>query len=200
MCSAIHRLCIFFPCRQLSVTFKNPMRHGWGDALSSLSRRSQNSSGSTFVSTSSCIRFRTLRSTAFGSLDDSSSRLARNLRHFSFTVSADGVRWGTACKQNSYVIIFESLKDWPHGKHWEMVDMSNHNTAKNEYNKPSKHTIFAQSKWQVNKAIFLYGGTNDLDLAIYSSDVMSALSNLINTARVNVVCFLSSAPNQFIVV
>lgn len=78
-----------------------------------------------------------------------------------------------------------------------MVDMSNHNTAKHEYNKPSKHTMFAQTKWQVNKAIFLYDGTNDLDLAISSSDVMSALSNLINTDRVTLVWFLSSGKYRF---
>lgn len=167
------------------------MRHGWGDALSSLSRRSQNSSGSTFVSTSSCIRFRTLRSTAFGSLDDSSSRLARNLRHFSFTVSADGVRWGTACKQNSYVIIFESLKDWP--KMENIVKWLTWVTTTQR----SMNIINPASKWQVNKAIFLYDGTNDSDLAISSSDVMSALSNLINTDRVTLVWFLSSGKYRF---
>lgn len=70
------------------LTLRKPIRHGCGEALRSFSNLSQNSSGSTLVSTSSWINVRTFLSTAFGSLDDSSKRFARNFRHFSFVVSA----------------------------------------------------------------------------------------------------------------
>lgn len=76
-----------------SLTFKNPMRHGWGDAFNSFSRRSQNSSGSTFMSTNSCISFRTFLSTGLGSLLDNSNKLAKNLRHFSLVVSDFATCW-----------------------------------------------------------------------------------------------------------
>lgn len=66
------------------------MRHGCGDALSKRSNLSQKSSGSTRISISSCISVRTLRSTDFGSLLDSSNRFARNLRHFSLVLSLAG--------------------------------------------------------------------------------------------------------------
>lgn len=67
------------------------MRHGCGEALSNLSNLSQKSSGSTLMSINSCIKVRTLRSTDFGSLLDSSNRLARNLRHFSLVLSFAGL-------------------------------------------------------------------------------------------------------------
>lgn len=63
--------------------FRNPIKQGCGLAFSSRSNLSQNSSGSTFASISSCIRIRTFFSTDFGSLLDSSSRFARNFLHFS---------------------------------------------------------------------------------------------------------------------
>lgn len=67
------------------------MRHGCGEALSNLSSRSQKSSGSTFMSISSCINVLTLRSTDLGSLLDNSNKLARNLRHFSLVLSFAGL-------------------------------------------------------------------------------------------------------------
>lgn len=72
------------------LTFRNPMRHGCGDALSNFSKRSQKSSGSTFISISSCINVRTFLSTDFGSLLDNSNRFARNFRHFSLVLSLAG--------------------------------------------------------------------------------------------------------------
>lgn len=67
-------------------TFKNPMRHGCGLAFSNRSRRSQNWSGSTFASISSCISSCTFCSTGFGSLLDNSSKLDKNFRHFSLVL------------------------------------------------------------------------------------------------------------------
>lgn len=66
------------------------MRHGCGDALSNFSKRSQKSSGSTFISINSCINVLTFRSTDFGSLLDNSNRFARNFRHFSLVLSLAG--------------------------------------------------------------------------------------------------------------
>lgn len=68
------------------------MRHGCGDAFSSLSSLSQKSSGSTLLSISSCMRVLTFLSTDLGSLLDSSRRFARNFRHFSLVWSLAG-RW-----------------------------------------------------------------------------------------------------------
>lgn len=66
---------------------KKPIKHGCGEALSNLSRRSQNSSGSTFVSINSCINVLTFLSTAFGSRLDNSNKFAKNFRHFSLMLS-----------------------------------------------------------------------------------------------------------------
>lgn len=74
----------------MKFTFKNPIRHGCGEAFNNLSNLSQKSSGSTLLSISSCISVRTLRSTDFGSLLDNSNKLARNFRHFSLVLSLAG--------------------------------------------------------------------------------------------------------------
>lgn len=66
--------------------FKKPIRHGCGLAFNRRSSRSQNSSGSTFAFTSSCMRLRTFFSTGFGSRVAKSIRFARNLRHFSLVL------------------------------------------------------------------------------------------------------------------
>lgn len=79
---------------------RNPIRHGCGEAFNSFSNLSQNCSGSTLASTSSCIRLRTLLSTGFGSLLDNSSKLAKNLRHFSLVFSCWAFCW--ALKRNTY--------------------------------------------------------------------------------------------------
>jgi len=73
--------------RRGKLFFKNPMRHGCGEAFNNFSSLSQNSSGSTLVSISSCIKVRTLRSTALGSRLDNSNKFAKNLRHFSLVLS-----------------------------------------------------------------------------------------------------------------
>lgn len=73
------------------LTLRNPMRHGCGLALSKRSRRSQNSSGSTFALTSSWMSVRTFFSTGFGSRVDNSIKLAKNLRHFSLVLPCAAV-------------------------------------------------------------------------------------------------------------
>lgn len=86
-------------CRKSGkLFFKKPIRHGCGDAFSSRSSRSQNSSGSTLVSISSCINVRTFRSTALGSRLDNSNKFAKNLRHFSLVLS---VVWRCNSFQNN---------------------------------------------------------------------------------------------------
>lgn len=78
-------------CRRSGrLFFKNPMRHGCGEAFNNFSSLSQNSSGSTLVSINSCIKVRTLRSTDLGSRLDNSNRFAKNLRHFSLVFSGFG--------------------------------------------------------------------------------------------------------------
>lgn len=75
-------------CRRSGkLFFKNPIRHGCGEAFNNFSSLSQNSSGSTLVSISSCIKVRTLCSTALGSRLDNSNKFAKNLRHFSLVLS-----------------------------------------------------------------------------------------------------------------
>lgn len=71
-------------CRNTGrLFFRKPMRQGWGLAFNSRSSRLQKPSGSTALSISSWISVRTFFSTDLGSLLDKSSKLARNLRHFS---------------------------------------------------------------------------------------------------------------------
>lgn len=75
-------------CRRSGrLFFKNPMRHGCGEAFNNFSSLSQNSSGSTLASIRSCIKVRTLRSTDLGSRLDNSNKFAKNLRHFSLVLS-----------------------------------------------------------------------------------------------------------------
>lgn len=88
-------------CRRSGkLFFRNPIRHGCGEAFNNFSSLSQNSSGSTLVSINSCIKVRTLRSTDLGSRLDSSNRFAKNLRHFSLVLS---VVWRWKEKIYSYL-------------------------------------------------------------------------------------------------